>query len=188
MFIGGGFGANNPTMEAVMELRQLNQRSAKTAALILSIGAGKDGGRSSTSKFLHHRNSAAKRAIDADRTHRTVDHFAQDLGFRYHRLNVQSGLDGIKLDDIRKGEKIIARTRVYLERPETQVEISEIATLLVENRQKRSKASKAQWERFCDATRPLSAKWERDNIKAKPHSAPRFPQETGKSKITVCPG
>ena len=138
-----------------MEIAQMNKQSTKTAGFVLSIGTGKQGkyltsGKTSTiGRAMQFRRLARTWAIDSDRTHKTVDHYARGRGFGYKRLDVESGFDDIKLDEITASGKIIAVTTAYLQRPEVQAEIREIARILVENRQKRSRASRSKWELFC---------------------------------------
>ena len=105
-YMDGGFGANNPCMEIYDEVRKMNNNSDSCTSLILSVGTGKNTktsrfSGSGFSRYLNYLNFARKWATDSEKTHldmlRQRDH--SDFKFHYWRLNVDDGLDTMKLDE-----------------------------------------------------------------------------------------
>jgi len=80
---------------------------------------------------------------------------AETLGFFYSRFEVASGLETMALDDWNGEEgsvtiQVIERvTYAYLEQPEVQNQLDEVAERLVHSRQSRSSTRK--WATFCGA-------------------------------------
>ena len=103
-YIDGGFGANNPCTEIYDEVRRMNNNSKKCTKIILSIGTGKNTKESrfkgsGFSRYINYLNFARKWASDSQQTHLRMQSTRQTGGFKYFRLNVETGLGQMKLDE-----------------------------------------------------------------------------------------
>jgi predicted acylesterase/phospholipase RssA len=145
-FVDGGLGCNNPIYQLHLETERLF-KSSRNVACIVSLGTGlrktNDMSRSNSigniiapMKLI---NSIKKLAIDCE--HKAED---MDLKYRgtkdvYFRLNVERGLEGIKLADWDQLATIRIHTMAYLEQPSIADSIKCIASLLAEtNTQRRA--------------------------------------------------
>lgn len=107
-YLDGGFGANNPCVEIYDEVRRMNNNTDKCAKVVLSIGTGQNNkmnrfGGSGIQRYLNYMNFARKWASESEKTHADMLkklEYSQHK-FLYVRLNVQSGLDVMKLDEWR---------------------------------------------------------------------------------------
>ena len=159
-FVDGGFGANNPSVEAYREVRIMHSDTAFGA--LMSIGTGKD----TESKLLRgsglqmyyaYVNIAKKWATDSEDKHETMLTLTRMNRVPYFRLNVERGIGSMKLDEFKiKGdrnvtlEKIRKATEDYLSTKEVKNQIRECARLLVERRRRRAHDRHLdRWERFC---------------------------------------
>jgi len=117
--------------------------------LLVSIGTGE----STISRFedgpfkkaLGYINAARKLASDSEETHKTMEQIKRQWSVPYHRFNVpvKFGLGKMKLDEFKHN------TLENIERDTTKYcstigdELRRVATVLVENRRRRSKS--AMW-------------------------------------------
>lgn len=107
-FLDGGMGANNPCEEIYDEVQRMNNKSNNCVRVILSIGTGKN---NQTARFgdqsqgLSHYwtivNWAKKWATDSEQPHLRMMKWRDRNKFGYFRLNVEEGLDEMKLDEWR---------------------------------------------------------------------------------------
>ena len=105
-YLDGGFGANNPCTEIYQEVRKMNNNYEKSTSIIVSVGTGKNNKASrfsgtGLSRYWNYLNFARKWASDSEKTH---DDMIQKVDSctdkpEYFRLNVEEGLDKMKLDD-----------------------------------------------------------------------------------------
>ena len=105
-YVDGGFGANNPCVEIYEEVRKMNNDSKKSASTILSIGTGKNNEArrfkgTGIQRYLNYLNFARKWASDSEQTHLAMLKAKKEVNFKYFRLNVEEGLDLMKLDEWR---------------------------------------------------------------------------------------
>lgn len=109
-YLDGGMGANNPCEEIYDEVRKMNNNSDKCVRVILSIGTGKNNKAARFSgqgltRYWNYLNWAKKWASDSQETHmrmlKTRDRIPSEERFDYFRLNVEEGLDAMKLDEWR---------------------------------------------------------------------------------------
>lgn len=154
-FLDGGMGANNPVLEALSEVRQMNENSSTAIAAVVSIGTG-------LSKPLSRVGTAilgerwrlfemAKRfETGSEETHRTMSIYADTRELPYYRLNVTKGLEQISLDEWKRNDEtmfdMIAATEHYLQETHIHEKLLAVGRMLVENRRRRSKTSR--WELF----------------------------------------
>ena len=153
----GSIGFSNPVVEAYSEAEQMNRDSGSTVALVLSIESGTIGSMSRPSAFKLARYYSIARALArwSENTHHTMSILASRRGLRYNRFNVDEGLEKIKIDDWKGSkksgrktlEKIQKATLEYLQQADIEGELRELAAILVENRQLRSRSP--NWKRFC---------------------------------------
>ena len=131
-YLDGGFGANNPCVEIYDEVRKMNNNSDKCASIVLSVGTGKNKkmtrfSGTGLSRYFNYMNFARKWASESEHTHEDMikkrDHSQHK--FHYVRLNVESGLDVMKLDEWRARGKLrtgigrgIGRLRLMKQRSE----------------------------------------------------------------------
>lgn len=165
-FWDGGFGCNNPSLEAYREVLQMNNQDPNSLGILLSLGTGE----SKTTRFAEGRwgwaqvyqffKAAKKLASGSQTTHEFMAQHSRDRQFPYYRFNVRHGLHTIKLDEWKKSrrgrpstlEHITAMTRDYLEhgfvdehrRISVQEHLDRAAETLVANR--RSRAKTPRWE------------------------------------------
>lgn len=105
-YVDGGFGANNPCAEIYEEVRRMNNNSKRCASTILSIGTGKNNEArrfkgTGFQRYLNYLNFARKWASDSEQTHLAMLKTKSEVHFNYFRLNVEEGLDLMKLDEWR---------------------------------------------------------------------------------------
>ena len=105
-YVDGGFGANNPCVEIYEEVRKMNNNSKKCASTVLSIGTGKNNEArrlkgTGVQRYLNYLNFARKWASDSEQTHLAMLKSRNEVPFDYFRLNVEEGLDRMKLDEWR---------------------------------------------------------------------------------------
>ena len=105
-YVDGGFGANNPCREIYEEVRRMNNNSQSCASVILSIGTGKNNEArrfkgTGFQRYLNYLNFARKWASDSEQTHLAMLNAKSEGHFDYFRLNVEEGLDLMKLDEWR---------------------------------------------------------------------------------------
>ena len=107
-YVDGGFGANNPCVEIFEEVRRMNNNSKRCTSIILSIGTGKNNEArrfkgTGVQRYLNYLNFARRWASDSEETHLAMLKKKRDseAQFDYFRLNVEKGLDLMKLDDWR---------------------------------------------------------------------------------------
>jgi hypothetical protein len=170
-YTDGGLGINNPTEEAIDEIRGLHGHALKTVA---SFGTGKPK-RSSRRKqraekkfhriargitVLHEIFKTAKAGLtDCEDVHLRVEKMAEQFsgqtgGFEYLRFNVEECLGKMKIDENKPTTlKTIAQcTRCELFKPQVQQNIRALAQNLVEHRRYRMSTFPSQWERFACCT------------------------------------
>ena len=105
-YVDGGFGANNPCAEIYEEVRRMNNNSKTCASVILSVGTGKNNEArrlkgAGFQRYLNYLNFARKWASDSEQTHLAMLKAKNEVHFSYFRLNVEEGLDLMKLDEWR---------------------------------------------------------------------------------------
>ncbi len=107
-YVDGGLGSNNPCEEIYDEVRKMNNNSDKCVSIMLSIGTGKNYHTSRVKgtgilRYLHLYDFAMKRTTGFevnDAGMRNKQNYSQHQ-FKYFRLNVESGPEGVKLDEWR---------------------------------------------------------------------------------------
>lgn len=140
-FIGAGFGYNNPTLEAIFEVRQMHQpysnnqkRSEEGKAqeeyipinLLISIGSGVRkpltfSGKGGVRKSLYYLRASKQNLTDTEAIHNDILKMSKVMqGLpSYYRFNVQEGLGTVRLDDwvLRKrhGQTVGNRTLEHIE-------------------------------------------------------------------------
>ena len=114
-YLDGGFGANNPCAEIYEEVRKMNNSSKSCVHIILSIGTGKNNEAcrvkgTGLHRYLNYLNFARKWASDSEQTHLEMLKAKRKVQFNYFRLNVEGGLDLMKLDEWRARSSV--RTKI----------------------------------------------------------------------------
>lgn len=160
LFIDGGFGANNPTYYAFVEIEQLRRYTEYPVKLVLSVGTGKSRfisrfGDGRIGKYYQYLKFSKKMASDSERGDEEMrqrlqgqyenPQMYQHRMVTYRRFNVDEGLENMKLDEWKPStlEHITTVTQRYIQNIQTQLE--EVANRLVSNRIERSKLP--SWER-----------------------------------------
>ena len=109
-YLDGGFGnTNNPSVEIYNEVRTMNNNAKESASIVISVGTGKNNkisrftkGNKPGSRFFNYLNFAKKWASESETQHEAMIREQRKFGFmRYYRLNVEEGLDEMKLDEWR---------------------------------------------------------------------------------------
>ena len=107
-YIDGGFGANNPCAEIYDEVKKMNNSAEKCVYFILSVGTGKNNKLTrfqgqGIGRYWNYLNFARGWATDSEKTHDQMIKYRNNSTFKfhYHRLNVEEGLDSMKLDEWR---------------------------------------------------------------------------------------
>ena len=118
-YVDGGFGANNPCVEIYEEVRKMNNDSKKSASTILSIGTGKNNEArrfkgTGFQRYLNYLNFARKWASDSEQTHLAMLKAKREVNFKYFRLNVEEGLDLMKLDEWRARGPVRTKLGEYI--------------------------------------------------------------------------
>lgn len=146
-YLDGGFGANNPCVEIYEEVRKMNNNSNSCAAIILSVGTGKNNEMSRFSgsglfRYMNYLNFSRKWASDSEKTHQDMlsKRKAANYPFEYHRLNVEDGLGPMKLDEWRaRGQvrvelgKFIGKLRSPKQSASTSDQVNEKMGTLIES-------------------------------------------------------
>ena len=114
-YLDGGFGANNPCAEIYDEVRKMNNNSKSCVSIILSIGTGKNNEArrvkgTGIQRYLNYLNFARKWASDSEQTHLEMLKAKSKGQLNYFRLNVEEGLDLMKLDEWRARSSL--RTKI----------------------------------------------------------------------------
>jgi hypothetical protein len=154
-FLDGGWGmANNPTWHAYQEVCQMEGKKSEAIELTVSIGTGKADkvrpvARSGTgvlAEFTAIVKYSAAAATDSERIHLIMQGHPTTTEDNYQRFSVDGGLGDVDLGEwtVRGGknmtlEKIASQTRAYLDQEDTRRRLQRVATILVKNRQERSK-------------------------------------------------
>ncbi|KAL9112428.1 MAG: hypothetical protein Q9227_003270 [Pyrenula ochraceoflavens] len=117
-FIDGAWGANNPVRFMWYEAQQIwpSARLEDQIEVLVSIGTGEPGVSDVGDKFWEIFEKLKKIAAEAQKT---ADHFKRDhrdlvREKKYYRLNVDQGLQDVKLEEYKKRNTIVAATRHYL--------------------------------------------------------------------------
>ena len=118
-YVDGGFGANNPCVEIYEEVRRMNNNSKKSASTILSIGTGRNNEArrfkgTGFQRYLNYLNFARKWASDSEQTHLAMLKAKEEVNFKYFRLNVEEGLDLMKLDEWRARGPVRTKLGEYI--------------------------------------------------------------------------
>ena len=105
-YLDGGMGANNPCEEIYDEVRRMNNNSNNCVRVILSVGTGKNNktarfSGNGLSRYWNYVNWAKKWASDSQETHIRMLKVQEREKLQYFRLNVEKGLDEMKLDEWR---------------------------------------------------------------------------------------
>lgn len=109
-YLDGGFGSNNPSTEICDEVRRMNNNAKACVGVVLSVGTGKNSKvsrwrRSKTwmpaSRYINFLNFAKAWASQSETQHTDMIKDQRNFGFKYYRLNVETGFDGMKLDEWR---------------------------------------------------------------------------------------
>lgn len=171
-YLDGGFGANNPCLEAYDEVKKMNNNAKRCVQYILSVGTGKNNEISrfkgdGIHRYLNYNNFARKWATNSEGIHEKIDKARCDLeksdAFEYCRLNVEEGLGRMRLDEwctrpsfrSKAGarnktlETIRKHTENYLANEKVQKNIKKCAKVLVEIRRERAESNPQRWERAC---------------------------------------
>ena len=156
----GGFGANNPTIEAFRSVKHLNNNNPRMVQVLVSIGTGKNleadpNPSAGFQLYMSYVNTAAKWATQSEATHEDALDATRNNA-EYFRLNVEHGIGKMKFDAW-KGKKgcktlelIRTKTQDYLNSPDGRQQISASARQLVNVRRARSSDMYIdRWEKFC---------------------------------------
>ena len=109
-YLDGGFGTNNPCIKIYDEVRKMNNNSDKCAKVVVSIGTGKNNRMSRFTRkgnglprYFNYINFARKAASESEKPHADMltKQKHSNHKFLYFRLNVDHGLDVMKLDEWR---------------------------------------------------------------------------------------
>lgn len=145
---------NNPSWEVINEVNLLGGEY-DTVDLLLSVGGG-NGKRNRSAKAF----TDLQKGIEdiSDEVHEQVRKESEQHGFSYCRLDVQDGLQDVRLNEWKPkatGEITLRRievaTRNYLDNKDVQKQIRDCAQALVKNRVQRSQTMR--WECFATGTR-----------------------------------
>jgi hypothetical protein len=169
-FSDGGVEYNNPTFEAIKEIRVLHGHECLKQ--VVSFGTGKPAResklRQGAKKNLGRINvkavnvyndlgrTARARLTDCELTHSMVEEFAKHgLSFEYSRFNIEEGLGKMKLDEHKDSTMMTIQnsTRTELEKTLVRMKLRKLARDLVNQRRDRIRRYPSQWERFVLCTR-----------------------------------
>ena len=136
-FIDGGVGSNNPINELHEEAARLFSKSREVSC-ILSLGTGVRGTIQVEEthlfdKILLPRNiikGFKKLALDSERNAKMMAQKYAQVRSLYFRLNVEKGLERIRLADWEKLAEVRTHTLAYLDNPDIATKIDEIAHAL----------------------------------------------------------
>ena len=198
-YLDGGFGANNPCLEAYDEVKKMNNNAKRCVRYILSVGTGKNKEMSRFNgdgiyRYLNYLNFARKWASDSEGIHEKMDKARSDLdplgAFEYCRLNVEDGLGRMKLDEwhtrrsfgnkagVRNKtlETIREHTEKYLGGEKPQEMINKCAEVLVKIRRERAESNPQRWERACFGA------WYQCRVPGCPRGEKKYPQQKDMQK------
>ena len=120
-YLDGGFGANNHCEEIYHEVRKMNNDADSCIKILLSIGTGINNNPSrfsgqGLSRYLNYLNFARRWASNSEKTHERMTQIKNDrkVPFDYCRLNVEEGLDLMKLDEWRARGKLKTKAGRWL--------------------------------------------------------------------------
>ena len=151
LFVDGGFGTNNPTLEAFREATWSDD-DMPSNLMIISIGSGVGkhlsrfgGSKSKYGLLLKYIESAIRMVSDTERVHQETLMISRERNMKYFRFNVDTGLEDISLDswNIRKEDgkrifetiiRIQSETMKYLQRQDVREELRRCAKALVDRR------------------------------------------------------
>ena len=113
-YLDGGFGeTNNPTIEIYDEVRRMNNNSNNCIGILVSIGTGKNKKMSQWTEaklpgwqYINYLNYAKAWASQSETQHLALLKEEKKFHFVYERLNVEDGLDTMKLDEWRTRARI----------------------------------------------------------------------------------
>ena len=159
-FSDGGVEYNNPTFEAIKEIRVLHGH--ESLKQVVSFGTGKPAresrithGAKKKLKAVNVLNDlgriAKAKLTDCEQTHKHVEEFAKHgVSFEYSRFNVEQGLGKMKIDEHKETtlQTIITATRTELDNTKVQNKLRLLAQDLVTQRRERIRRYPSQWERF----------------------------------------
>jgi hypothetical protein len=132
-FVGTPLGVNNPIRQALEEARSKFGDERKVSS-ILSLGSGRPAVlsldlRVSVQDSLH--NLLLQAVLDCEKAARELpDQLLQYEG--YFRLNVDQGMENLKISDWDKLGSISEHTDVYLHKPDIEIRIDNRSRLLQE--------------------------------------------------------
>lgn len=144
-FIDAGFGYNNPCRILLDEARTVFPKCKLSHFTVLSIGSGikkNIGISNSRSSILL---ALKDMASDSDRV--AIEMF-KDLSLgKYHRFNVLSGLENVRLADWNKNHTISSQTHNYMGDPEQKHRTEECARALISDKRTGARAEASGWRR-----------------------------------------
>ncbi|KAL8826143.1 MAG: hypothetical protein Q9191_003981 [Dirinaria sp. TL-2023a] len=113
-YLDGGFGeTNNPSIEIYDEVRRMNNDSNDCISILVSIGTGKNKKMSQWTdkklrglQYINYINFAKAWASQSETQHTAMMKEEKKFRFVYERLNVEDGLDTMKLDEWRTTARI----------------------------------------------------------------------------------
>ena len=201
-YLDGGFGANNPCLEAYDEVKKMNNNAKRCVRFILSVGTGKNKEISRFKgdgiyRYLNYLNFARKWATDSEGIHEKIDKAQRDLdkldAFDYCRLNVEDGLGRMKLDEwhtrrlfrTKTGarnktlETIRKHTEDYLGNEKLRERIDDCAKMLVDIRRERAESNPQRWERACFGA------WYQCRVPGCPRGEKKYPQQKDMQKHLI---
>ena len=188
-FMDGGIEANNPSDVALSEVKEMHvhdrtlegSRTGNVPRLhqclstdngvgvLVSVGTGAGGPRTifSDGNFIHKAIKILGRALkvltDPEPTHRHVEQLAYGTGLPYYRLNVETGLEKVRMDECRivktkdgvhnlNLEGIRKATDAYLRREDVETRLTRCAERLVN--QRRNRCANGHAKRFRGLCKP----------------------------------
>ena len=147
---------NNPSWEVINEVNLLG-KSHDTIDLLLSLGSGNGKGNRPGAKF-GNKEILKDLMISSDEVHEQILEESEEQDFLYHRLDVTTGLQDVRLNEWKPKStgavtlrRIEFATNQYLGNPKVEKQIIQCAQALVESRVKRSRTM--MWESFAVGTR-----------------------------------
>jgi len=174
----GGIGANNPALVALLEVRDLHPK-VPTLLLSIGTGVKseknrvqiKDQRKEELGKLIKGDVSSKRAAFldlidlahyigdyatDTEANVSFVDLYAKDTGLKHVRLNPSDDVGKVRMDEWLPSnsgkdtlEKLRILTEAYIEQPEVQGHLDEVAKDLVATRRARANGPEwEQWERF----------------------------------------
>lgn len=170
VYMDGGIRNNNPSYSILREARDFHrlrpwaERHAPDAngrgpvvGVIVSIGTGRSAPLSMFSRgnILQRIHAIGKYAVrnltDPEVTHQQMADHTNDLGIPYFRFNVETGLENMKMDEMRSDtiQRIQDATRDYLQLDETKKQLRRCANYLVAHRRGRCRTDveRAYWNK-----------------------------------------